>query len=427
MRKSILLTVAILIFTASPAAAQRARAQDLIDYFRQAETWAMKAIILIALTEAPHPKAMEAFDLAFRDKDKHVQIFGAEALDRMPEDVLRAGASRDFMDFMINKVVPRMTRKHEYFQERIISILQKITGENFGPKGRAKWRRYWKGAKDSYQPSTWGNEEPPRPPGPGNAGGGGKPQGTVAFIRNLINMNEHGLQLVIVLDSTGSMQTTIDGARAGIDKIATVLQGVVPNFRIGLVTYQDYEDMPSGARRICSLTKSWKSVKSQLGSLKAKGGGDFPERVEKGLGIALRKGMGWKRQAAKVVIIMGDAPPHASALEEALKLAREAHVNPFGGKRLGTATGARAEPATPFLISCVAVPFKGGPINSRTSATFRQIAAAGGGTYTSLGSADQIVRQVLMIAFGKKWEKEASMFLRWYDDLRAKGLFGKIR
>ena len=71
----------------------------------------------------------------------------------------------------------------------------------------------------------------------------------------------------------------------------------------------------------------------------------------------------------------------------------------------------------------MAVPFEGGAINGRTAGSFQQIAAAGGGTYSSLGSADQIVYQVLKIAFGKKWEKEAATFLRWYDDLRAKGLF----
>ena len=98
-----------------------------------------------------------------------------------------------------------------------------------------------------------------------------------------------------------------------------------------------------------------------------------------------------------MVIILGDAPPHAAALPEALKLAQEAHEMPFQRRPWG------GMGPSPFFISCVAAPFKGGLISGRTSDTFRQIAAVGGGTYSLLESAADSIQQLLReAALGKK-------------------------
>ena len=152
--------------------------------------------------------------------------------------------------------------------------------------------------------------------------------------------------------------------------------------------------------------------------------------MEKGLALALGA-MGWKPKPAKVVVIVGDAPPHKEALPEAIDMAREAHQNPEikKGKRSAFATGRRRKKTrtTPFFINCLAVGYQSSAVRKDTAHAFEQIAEAGGGIYSTLGNADQIVRQILMMAFGKDWEDQAGTFLSWYEDLQAKGAFKGLK
>lgn len=61
--------------------------------------------------------------------------------------------------------------------------------------------------------------------------------------------------------------------------------------------------------KVLPFTSSIPSVKEFLGSLYASGGGDGPEAVTAGMSVAL-DGVEWRQDAAKMVVLVADAPPH---------------------------------------------------------------------------------------------------------------------
>jgi hypothetical protein len=160
------------------------------------------------------------------------------------------------------------------------------------------------------------------------------------------------------------------------------------------------------------LTRQVKEVFDRLGSLAAGGGGDLPERVEQGLAEALDRRMGWEADANKVVVLVGDAPPHD--LARAVELAKGARERPeaiVGRARVVTGAGA-SRPLRPVVVSALAVaqvvPWP------ETVRAFEEISRAGGGFCvpfrtdegTRQASRDLVSRLVEM-SFGERHADQA--------------------
>jgi|GEM_PF-175268 len=118
------------------------------------------------------------------------------------------------------------------------------------------------------------------------------------------------IDLVFVLDTTGSMSGLLEGAKQKIFSIASrIAQGKpTPRVRVGLVAYRDVGDTYVTKR--FELTEDLDSLFTQLRKLDADGGGDTPEHVGQGLGEAVSK-LSWdeKRETMKLLFLVGDAPP----------------------------------------------------------------------------------------------------------------------
>jgi Mg-chelatase subunit ChlD len=119
------------------------------------------------------------------------------------------------------------------------------------------------------------------------------------------------VDVVFVLDSTGSMSGLIEGAKEKIWSIANSVIGQkpAPAVRIGLVSYRDRGD--EYVTRQYDLTDDIDEVFKNLRSFKAGGGGDTPESVNQALHEAVGK-MSWSsgKDATKIVFLVGDCPPH---------------------------------------------------------------------------------------------------------------------
>ena len=125
------------------------------------------------------------------------------------------------------------------------------------------------------------------------------------------------IELVFVLDTTGSMGGMLDGAKAKIWGIVNdVLQrqgNLHSTIRVGLVAYRDRGD--AYLTKVTPLNENLDSVYSELMSLRAEGGGDTPEDVRSALAAALRSS-GWSvpgPRTSQVVFLVGDAPPQSYA------------------------------------------------------------------------------------------------------------------
>jgi uncharacterized protein YegL len=126
------------------------------------------------------------------------------------------------------------------------------------------------------------------------------------------------IEVVFVLDTTGSMSGLIEAAKEKIWSIASSLAQAdsAPEIRMGLVAYRDRGD--DYVTRVTDLSSDLDSVYATLMDYRAGGGGDAPESVNQALRDAL-DGISWSQGqgAYQVVFLVGDAPPHMDYQDEA--------------------------------------------------------------------------------------------------------------
>ncbi len=116
------------------------------------------------------------------------------------------------------------------------------------------------------------------------------------------------LDIVFVIDSTGSMAEEIEEVKENVSALVAQIAGINSDFRVALVDYKDTADQESAyqSRLDLPFTTDFAGFDTQLHSLVAEGGGDEPESVYSGLMTALN--LDWRAGAKKVVIALGDAP-----------------------------------------------------------------------------------------------------------------------
>ncbi len=122
------------------------------------------------------------------------------------------------------------------------------------------------------------------------------------------------VELVFVLDATGSMGPMIETAKEKIWSIASTVANSkpAPILKVGLVAYRDQSD--AQRLEISGLTSDLDLIFSRLNGLQAMGGGDTPEDVIGGLNAALYEA-GWSNQQQsrmRTIFLVGDAPAHAA-------------------------------------------------------------------------------------------------------------------
>lgn len=122
------------------------------------------------------------------------------------------------------------------------------------------------------------------------------------------------MEVVFVIDTTGSMGGLIDGAKK---KIWSIVNEIVaakpqPEIRIGFVAYRDKGD--AYVTQVHDLTSDLDGAFKTLQTFEAAGGGDTPEHVNAGLSDAITKlkwsAGGSNNKLYQVVFLVGDCPPH---------------------------------------------------------------------------------------------------------------------
>ncbi len=114
------------------------------------------------------------------------------------------------------------------------------------------------------------------------------------------------LDLVICLDATESMQDDIDAVKATLPGLIKTKLAAVRSYRIGFVPYKDYfEDY---LYRRFDFSPTTATFFTQLAGIRVGGGRDIPEAVYEALYAALTE-FDWRAEE-RLVILIGDAPPH---------------------------------------------------------------------------------------------------------------------
>lgn len=199
------------------------------------------------------------------------------------------------------------------------------------------------------------------------------------------------IDVVFVLDTTGSMSGLIQTAKEKIWSIATTMASAqpTPEIRIGLVGFRDRGDQY--VTRVVDLSSDLDSVYAELMDFQADGGGDTPESVNKALYDAVHR-MSWTQtgQAYRAVFLVGDAPPHMDYQDEAqypeIVAAAKAKGIIFNTIQCGNAEA--------------------------TAAEWQQIASLGNGTYF------QVEQSGSAVAFTTPLDEEIAALSARLDDTR---------
>lgn len=390
----------------------------LIHAYETSPEWAMKALVLLSLGRDWHPDGAGMVVAALKDRDHRLLPYGIETVLRASDRVIGAIGTRELVETLVEEL---QKAKNELVQERLLAALRRFAS-GVEAEDRADWRRWWRDARDGWTPAPW----TPAGTVPG--------EGTVSSktVDRAFDLRDAGLEVAFVLDTTGSMQRAIDSARDAIDDVSAILAGITPSLRLGLVHYRDFGDMSDGAKLLVPLTRNHRQVKDKLAGLVASGGGDIPERVEKGVEAALGREMKWTRTANRMLLVIGDAPPHVEVERELLDMVRRAYEHPFvTGKQ--PVTGGPSD-LRPFVTSAIAT-------GKGAEGAFAEIARAGGGIFTVLGDVrkvdgrrianadgtvartapERIAEHVLLLSFGAAHEAQLRAFVDVFFRYRAAG------
>jgi hypothetical protein len=130
-----------------------------------------------------------------------------------------------------------------------------------------------------------------------------------SIAQELAELGITDLDLVFVMDMTGSMRDETADIRASLLGIIRTIQGLSPSLHMGFVAFKDFGDE--------YLTKTFQlhdmtgehaaALQSFTESLVPDGGGDDPEPVGVALDVAIA--MSWREGVRGRIVVIGDSPP----------------------------------------------------------------------------------------------------------------------
>lgn len=121
------------------------------------------------------------------------------------------------------------------------------------------------------------------------------------------------LDILFVIDVTGSMQPYINEARKYAAEVAVKLaKDNDLDIRFGMVAYRDHPPQDTTFVTVSSDGfGSAAQLQDALVALSAAGGGDRPEAVWDGVAEAVK--FDWRPKADRTIYLIGDSPPHGHA------------------------------------------------------------------------------------------------------------------
>lgn len=199
------------------------------------------------------------------------------------------------------------------------------------------------------------------------------------FATALNNAFRQPIDLAIVIDCTRSMANTLAQAQAGVNDVMLFAGAMAPGTRVGIVGYRDRgEDWTT---RAWDFTTQRTEAQRNLWSLRADGGGDEPEMVYEALKLALKQ-LSWRSgDVQRVLVLVGDAPPHVGFRQKSADLVQQ-------GKARGITT---------YVLSAR-------PSHKTEEVPhFPEIARAGGGRVIRLSERHDLAAELAGIAMADTW------------------------
>jgi Mg-chelatase subunit ChlD len=131
----------------------------------------------------------------------------------------------------------------------------------------------------------------------------------LALENDLPPLDELQLDVLFLLDTTGSMGDELGRIQETIDSIAQRINSFVPRptVRFAVVAYRDRSDQY--VTRSYDFTSDVEQFRTLLNSFSADGGGDTPEALNEALHEAIQE-VTWSDQSVRLIFLVADAGPH---------------------------------------------------------------------------------------------------------------------
>jgi hypothetical protein len=212
------------------------------------------------------------------------------------------------------------------------------------------------------------------------------------------------------------MSSYLTEIKLKIGNFATALKELVPTCRIGLVTYRDKQD--EYLTKIHPLTYGISSLHDFLNQIEAGGGYDVREAVTEGLKDAIES-FHWSIESKKIILLIGDAPPHTENVPQAMEL-----VGIFREEMGGTLFAldvrkpkdiyrwdwTRRTPRISEDPELDSYDFQVNPLS--VIQEFALFAQLGGGTCERFIDQKGVIKHMLLIVLGTRWQMYLDEFTK---------------
>jgi Mg-chelatase subunit ChlD len=225
------------------------------------------------------------------------------------------------------------------------------------------------------------------------------------------DLRRKGLDIVLVIDGTKSMDFVMADVKARMTQLAVRVRQLVPIARVGVVVFGGKGEPLD----IQPLTLSTAKLQTFLGSIQAKGGGEWQENTLGAVQAAISR-MDWKPYARKVIVLIGDSPPEKEDFAPLLALIQDfkrnngtlsaVDVQAEEHERFERAFWIRVHGTEPTAREIGRLP----EFAKQVQAAYKVLAAEGGGSIRSLSHDADVNHQVMILVFGDKWQDEVGRF-----------------
>ncbi len=187
---------------------------------------------------------------------------------------------------------------------------------------------------------------------------------------------ETPIDLVFVIDLTGSMEDDISSVKGAATEIVGVISADGGDWRVGIVGYRDFAEDSDPVFEDYAWSSDEATVIGNINALTVYGGGDEPEAVLEALMRAIHNGGtigAWRDGVNKQIILMGDAPPHV----------------PGQGGETPASVADAAERVDPAVIQTLLVG-NSGTFSADAEASFRELSELTFGQTFTAADADEV-------------------------------------
>ncbi|MBL7140857.1 MAG: VWA domain-containing protein [Planctomycetes bacterium] len=144
----------------------------------------------------------------------------------------------------------------------------------------------------------------------------------------LVRFKLDHLDVAMLVDSTGSMKPVIRWIQRDVTKLMQAFYLISNEPRLGIVFYRDQGDLY--VTKIYPFTGQAEALSQAIQNVTADGGGDEPEAVREAMVAALAQ-QKWSggEYARRIVVLVGDAPPHPETMDDVRRLVTTAAGQDF--------------------------------------------------------------------------------------------------